>query len=431
MKWKVKQTEIRGWEDDGIWRISGLRYAYAERFKRPEFNTIKGKVIEANKRAAASLQNISDNLLPFFGGEEPDARYTEYPQRLSIHMPVNTREDARLPVMVFFHGGSYVGGGGDLNIFDPKRIVREQNVIVVTVTNRLGVLGYLGDNKEYPSNLGLLDQIEALRFINKYIENFGGDVENITLFGQSSGADSVLNLMAVDETEGMFQKVIIQSAPLGLRENRSSMSETMFIHQRDAYLKADKATLLSLQSEISKIGRRHGLNGTMPFGAQFGHHPLPPLELFDEKFAERAKSVRVMIGSNKREVVMFIRTVPFLNFLYKYTMMRAIPEIVIRFLTNKIYRSGVKRYAALANAGYTYELNWGARQNIYRGSHCIESPLLFGDERVWENSLFVTGKDWGQVEHDGKRLRYVWAEFAKTGSIDTRLTPKFLKIKEI
>ena len=60
MKWKVKQTEIRGWEDDGIWRISGLRYAYAERFKRPEFNTIKGKVIEANKRAAASLQNISD-----------------------------------------------------------------------------------------------------------------------------------------------------------------------------------------------------------------------------------------------------------------------------------------------------------------------------------------------------------------------------------
>lgn len=431
MKWKVKQTEIRGWAEDGVWRVSGLRYAYAERYKRPEFNTIKGKVVVANKRAAASLQNISDTLLSFFGGEEPNARYTEHPQRLSIHMPEGTKPTERLPVMVFFHGGSYVGGAGDLNIFDPKRLVREQNVIVVTVTNRLGVLGYLGDNIKYPSNLGLLDQIEALRFINKYIKHFGGDVENITLFGQSSGADSVLNLMVVDETEGMFQKVIIQSAPLGLRQNRSAMTEAMFEHQRDAYLEADKATLLTLQSEISKIGQKHGLNGSMPFGAQYGHHPLPSLELFDEKFAERAKSVKVMIGSNSREVVMFINTVPILKYIYKYTLMRAIPEIMIRTLTNKIYRSGVKQYAALASAGYTYELSWGARANMYRGSHCIESPLLFGDESVWMGSVFVEGKDWSQVEHDGKKLRYVWAEFAKTGMVDMRLTPKFLKMKEI
>src|SRR5699024_4916338 len=115
---------------------------------------------------------------------------TDYPQRLSIHIPIDTKPTDKKPVMVFLHGGSYVGGAGELRIFDPKRIVREQNVIVVTVTNRLGVLGYLGNNSDYPSNLGLLDQIEALRFVNKYISYFGGDDKNITLFGQSSGADS-------------------------------------------------------------------------------------------------------------------------------------------------------------------------------------------------------------------------------------------------
>lgn len=431
MKWKIKQTEIRGWADGGIWRVSGLKYANAERHEVPEFNTIKGRVINATRRSPASIQNISENMLPFFGGEEPNARYSEYPQRLSIHMPERTAPTDKLPIMVFFHGGSYVGGGGDLNIFDPKRIVREQNIIVVTVTNRLGVIGYLGNNRDYPSNLGLLDQIEALRFINKYMSYFGGDVNNITLCGQSSGADSVMNLMVVDETEGMFQKIIVQSAPLGLRHNREAMSIEMFNHQREAYKDADIATLLSIQSELQKIGGKHGLNGTMPFGIQYGHHPLPSLKLFDELFSERAKRVRVMIGSNTREVVMFLNVVPILKRLYKNMLTRVIPASAIHLLSHRIYGKGVQHYAALSEQGYAYELSWGARSNMYRATHCIESVLLFGDEDVWKDSLFIKGKDWASVEHDGKKLRYVWAEFAKEGTVDVKLTPKFLKIKEI
>lgn len=428
MIWKVRNTEVRGWNDGGIWRVSGLKYANAERHDIPEFNTIKGRAINATKRAAASLQNLNDSMFPFFGGEEENARYTDYPQRLSIHIPIDTKPTDKLPVMVFLHGGSYVGGAGDLRIFDPKRIVREQNVIVVTVTNRLGVLGYLGNDSDYPSNLGLLDQIEALRFVNKYISYFGGDDKNITLFGQSSGADSVMNLMVIDETEGMFQKIIVQSAPFGLRQNRETMSMEMFTHQREAYKDADMNTLMGIQADVGKIGSKYGLNGSMPFGAQYGHHPLPSLKLFDEKFIERAKKVSVMIGSNAREVVMFLEVVPILQRMYQNVVTRVIPEAAIAVLSKRIYGSGAKHYAKLAKNAYLYEISWGARQNPYRASHCIESPLLFGDEDVWTDSVFITGKDWASVEHDGKKLRYVWAEFAKHGTIDVKLTPKFLKV---
>lgn len=428
MIWKVRNTEIRGSNEGGIWRVYGLKYANAERHEIPEFNTIKGRVINATKRAAASLQNLNDGMFRFFGGEEENARYSEYPQRLSIHIPIDTEPTDKLPVMVFLHGGSYVGGGGDLRIFDPKRIVREQNVIIVTVTNRLGVLGYLGNDSNYPSNLGLLDQIEALRFVNKYISYFGGDDKNITLFGQSSGADSVMNLMVVDETEGMFQKIIVQSAPFGLRNNRETMSMEMFTHQREAYKDADIETLMAIQAEAGKIGSKYGLNGAMPFGAQYGHHPLPSLKLFDETFSERAKSVTVMIGSNTREVVMFLDLIPLLKRMYQNVVTRAVPEAAISLLSKRIYANGAKHYAKLAKHAYLYELSWGARHNPYRASHTIESPLLFGDEDVWKDSVFITGKDWASVEHDGKRLRYIWAEFAKHGTIDVKLAPKFLKV---
>jgi carboxylesterase type B len=90
--------------------------------------------------------------------------------------------------MVWIHGGSYVFGAGDAAIFDPRALVEEQGVIVVSVTYRLGLFGFLGGSAGRAANLGLLDIIEALRWVKRNIQAFGGAPDCVTLFGQSAGA---------------------------------------------------------------------------------------------------------------------------------------------------------------------------------------------------------------------------------------------------
>ncbi|RII90307.1 carboxylesterase family protein, partial [Clavibacter michiganensis] len=140
--------------------------------------------------------------------------------RVSVTMPRDVRPDDALPVMVWIHGGSYVSGAGDVPIMDPAALVAEQRVVVVTVTYRLGLLGYLGDGRDRPANLGLLDQLEALRWVARNIRAFGGDPGRVTAFGQSAGGDAVAHLLAVPEAAGLVRRAIVQSAPLGISRGR-------------------------------------------------------------------------------------------------------------------------------------------------------------------------------------------------------------------
>ena len=105
--------------------------------------------------------------------------------------PEKLAEGEKLPVIVWIHGGSYEVGCGTLPTTDAGTWVKEQNIIVVSVSYRLGLFGFLGNTETRPPNLGLLDIIEALKWIKKNIESFGGNSNNITLFGQSSGGDGV------------------------------------------------------------------------------------------------------------------------------------------------------------------------------------------------------------------------------------------------
>lgn len=126
------------------------------------------------------------------------------------------------PVMVWFHGGAFMGGAGNTPLYDGQALT-EAGVLLVTVNYRLGVFGYLAHpelSQESPrgisGNYGLLDQIEALRWVRGNIEAFGGDSRNVTIFGQSAGAVSVGALLAAPEAKGLFNKAILQSgAPYG------------------------------------------------------------------------------------------------------------------------------------------------------------------------------------------------------------------------
>lgn len=147
--------------------------------------------------------------------------YANLPARMSEDcLFLNVRKPAqaaKAPVMVWIHGGSLRTGNLAGGFYDGSQLARK-GVIVVTLNYRLGVLGYFAYpelTSESPhkssGNYGLLDQIEALRWVRDNIAQFGGDPRNITLFGESSGALSVIELMTSPLAQGLFQKVIIQS----------------------------------------------------------------------------------------------------------------------------------------------------------------------------------------------------------------------------
>ncbi|XP_069500518.1 neuroligin-2 isoform X1 [Ambystoma mexicanum] len=120
------------------------------------------------------------------------------------------RDSGKKPVMLFIHGGSYMEGTG--NMFDGSVLAAYGNVIVVTMNYRLGVLGFMSTgDQSAKGNYGLMDQIQALRWLEENIAHFGGDPERITIFGSGAGASCVNLLILSHHSEGLFQKAIAQS----------------------------------------------------------------------------------------------------------------------------------------------------------------------------------------------------------------------------
>ncbi|XP_047035141.1 juvenile hormone esterase-like [Helicoverpa zea] len=129
---------------------------------------------------------------------------------LNVYTPEITPSEP-LPVMVWIHGGGFVSGSGDDAIYGPKFLVRH-GVILVTINYRLEVLGFLSlDTEEVPGNAGMKDQVAALRWVNKNIANFGGDPNNVTIFGESAGGVSVSYQVISPMSKGLFKRAIAQS----------------------------------------------------------------------------------------------------------------------------------------------------------------------------------------------------------------------------
>ncbi|XP_070258781.1 LOW QUALITY PROTEIN: neuroligin-4, X-linked [Myotis yumanensis] len=119
-------------------------------------------------------------------------------------------QSSKKPVMVYIHGGSYMEGTG--NIIDGSILASYGNVIVITINYRLGILGFLSTGDQAAKgNYGLLDQIQALRWIEENVGAFGGDPKRVTIFGSGAGASCVSLLTLSHYSEGLFQKAIIQS----------------------------------------------------------------------------------------------------------------------------------------------------------------------------------------------------------------------------
>ncbi|MEO7586959.1 MAG: carboxylesterase family protein, partial [Arachnia sp.] len=252
---------VTGWYDGAVMRATGIRYARAERHRAPEAEPEGDGDIDATHFSPRCPQRANPLQTP--ESERREMGVDEHAQYLSITAPRDAVPGEGLPVMVWIHGGSYETGGGDETYSDPALLVEEQRVIVVAVTYRLGPLGFLGGD-DRPANLGLLDQVEALRWVRRNIAAFGGDPDTITAFGQSAGADAVAHLMIADGAAGLFRRAILQSPPLGITLGRAAMAATMDRRFRELPEVLTDGTMVQEQRRLVRGLGRFGWVSAMP-----------------------------------------------------------------------------------------------------------------------------------------------------------------------
>ncbi|XP_055587409.1 carboxylesterase 5A-like [Uranotaenia lowii] len=160
----------------------------------------------------------------------------------------------RRPVMVWIHGGSFSGGSGDSWIYGPDHLVQEP-IVLVTINYRLGLLGFFSTGDHHAQgNWGMKDCVEALRWVRNNIANFGGDPDNVTIFGESAGAAAVHYLVLSPMATGLFHKAIAQSGttlvPWGFQYNPREMIQR--IHDKLGYPTNDNAELVRLMRYTPK-----------------------------------------------------------------------------------------------------------------------------------------------------------------------------------
>ena len=169
-----------------------------------------------------------------------------------------------LPVMVFIHGGGFVFGSGSEPVYDGDRLARH-GVVLVTLNYRLGVFGFLAhpalsrEGGGVSGNYGLLDQIQALRWVQANIARFGGDPHRVTLFGESAGGTSVAMLLASPMADGLFQQAILESPALGWRfVTLAEAEQTGLAIGTDllALRRAPAASLLAANIKIQQLAPR-------------------------------------------------------------------------------------------------------------------------------------------------------------------------------
>jgi len=419
---------VSGWRDGDVIRATGIPYARAQRFQPPAPAPDWTTELAATSPAPACPQAPVPFLDAVLGTKYGELPGSEDCQNLSITMPGDVAADEELPVMVWIHGGSYTTGSGDLAIFDPARLVAENRVIVVSVTYRLGLFGFLATPAGRPGNLGLLDQLEAFRWVQRNIAAFGGDPGLVTAFGQSAGGDAIAHLMATPEAPTLFQRAIIQSAPLGITRGRAKMNHAMGIAADSVTGETPAMDVVALEARVAQVAKKFGMLAAMPFGTQYGHDPLPEESGIEAAWNRTAPAIEVLIGHTSEEARLFLPRSPRLMRLAGVPLVggaavRAIDWVVTETVYGRATRRFARRHAKAGGRAHRYVMDWHAPGNIFGAAHTIDLPLLLGNKKTWDGVGLIAGARWEDVEAAGRELRALWAGFArgegfgKSGSI--------------
>ena len=197
----------------------GVKYASAERFQAPKLNHFKAGVHYDVTSAGDICPQIPHTMEANGVVQETQS---EDCLNANVWRPSGVEQDEKLPVYVFIHGGAFELGSSTVKQFDGAKLVAKNAdegnpFILVSMNYRLGIFGSYY-SEQHSGNYGIQDQKAALQWIHANIDSFGGDADNITLFGESAGAMSIgIQLMDEQQNSHLYQRAIMESNPYGVK----------------------------------------------------------------------------------------------------------------------------------------------------------------------------------------------------------------------
>jgi para-nitrobenzyl esterase len=375
-----------------------------------------------------------------------------------------------LPVMVWIHGGSFETGSGSMDIYNGRYLAAE-GVVVVTINYRLGPLGFFshpalsGEAASGVSgNYGLLDQIAALQWVKRNIQGFGGDPDNVTVFGESAGGISILDLIVSPPAEGLFKRAIVESGVLmdqgfGVKmaatKEQAEMAGEVFAERLgvdptgDAAAQLRAATvddLLSVGADMK--GEEEEVAQVLFWRPVVDGYILPdlPTKLWASGQYQR---VSLLIGSNADEADLFLPGLVMTKERYD-TAMREIfgdragevaalypgtglggPTRAIGRMLTEVGFASTARFAARVMSAdvpgvYLYEFTRAPLPLLMGAFHAVELPYVFGT-----TDLFAWLGVIRQVDTDlSATIRGYWTRFAATGDPNGGGAPVWPKYDE-
>ena len=314
---------IEGKEEGDLRVFKGIPYAKPpvgeRRFRRPESAEPWDGVFSADDFGASCMQNPA-----IFGEPGEDC--------LSLNIWAHGDKTER-PIMVWIYGGGFVVGETAMGLYDGADLADDADVVVVTLNYRLGLFGNLAlpelaeeDPQGSMGNMGVLDQIEALRWVKANARAFGGDPDNITVFGESAGAISTCALMGSPLADDLFQKAIVQSGNCSLFgvPGQAHLVPDPVAYGQDTAGELgceDPETRLACLRELPAEDVQEAISSLALFSLFDSDVALGPVidgvtipELPSKRLREgRAPSRPLIFGSNGNEGAMFASTAPILT----------------------------------------------------------------------------------------------------------------------
>lgn len=430
----TKSGVFVGYEKENCMNYSGIRYAISTAFSKPEEFVYKDIFYATNPAPfAVQVGSVFENLL--LGMDYEKVIYEKSCQYLSMTLPKNAEKGDKLPVMVFFHGGSYTNGGLESITYDRIPMVKENKVILVSVNYRLGILGFTKDENGNPSNNGVLDAIEALKWIKNNIEEFGGDADNITIFGQSAGGDLTRFIMLSEGSENLYKRAIIQSDPMGTdTDEKEDIRKFMIEEIKDL---DDSSSIEDIQNAYIKLKKKLKPKSNakyLPFSPIFGVYPVIRKEDLNKKLERVCKDHEILIGYTKNELRAYIPTKKSFSFLDGFFVTKPILNSILSKLKDKIIKHPTVDFANLCKENnaeiYLYEIYWEAGKKRLGACHGSDLILLFGGRNLIGKEMTMALSE-DELMEIGKPLRKAWADFAKTGEIQNEEIDSIIKFKKL
>jgi para-nitrobenzyl esterase len=374
---------------------------------------------------------------------------------LNVWAPATASAKSR-PVMVWLHGGGFSTGSGSVLLYDGANLAREGDVIVVTLNHRLNIFGFLHLGDIDPKfagsgNAGMLDIVEALRWVRDNIAVFGGDPGNVTIFGESGGGQKVGTLLAMPSAKGLFHKAIQQSGPALTavpRDHATEVAKRVLDHfqlgptevHRLQDIPADR--LLAAPQEL-RLGPLE-LGATID-GSVLSRNPFEP------DAPAISAHIPLLIGTNQDEGVTLlglvtrgadigkvdeagVRTIVArladaktddIIAAYRASRPQASPsDLLLAIGSDILTRIGsiaeAERKAALGKAPvFMYLFSWQSPVPGMRATHGMEIPFVFDNI---DAAPELTGQGEGR-EALAKAICRSWAAFAHTGNPSTSDLP--------